>query len=120
MADEFTPEASVDFETLAAGMVGAPPPEVNGNPAPPIRPHVPQGPPPLQQRATSPPAGPQTAQQLDPFLALSELVRDSNLHGHELAQVRGQVKAVQLQTALMFGAALLLAVVVYKYARPAP
>lgn len=116
MADEFTPEASVDFEALAAMAAAA---ETNGNGSftPPA--DQPAQPPPARPRAATPrpSTSSQTAEQVDPFAALAKLVGDQELMFRELGAVNSKLAMLQLQTILMFGGALLLAVVVYKFAR---
>lgn len=117
MADEFTPEASVDFEALAAMAAQAtngdgphfqPPPEQAPPQAPPIRPHT-------QPRAAAPRSGQSTV--TDPFAALEQIIGDQSLMFRELGDVNAKLGVLQLQTVIMFGSALLLAVIVWKFAR---
>lgn len=115
MADEFTPEASVDFESMAAAAAAA----VNGD-GPHFQPppeQVPDTPPPIRRRSEPrPQAGPSLG--LDPFQALESLVRDQGLMYRELGDMNAKLAILQLQTIVAFGAAVLLAVLVWKFARP--
>lgn len=121
MPDEFTPEASVDFEALAAAAAAeysngdgphyAPPPEPPPAQAPPIRP--------LHADTNRPPrSGPSTGQ--DPFQLLEELHGSTGLIFRELGDLNAKLSILQLQTIVAFGSALLLAVLVWKLARPSP
>lgn len=115
MAEEFTPDASVDFESLAA--MAAAEASVNGNgdtphftpppdsppaaaQAPPIRPHTP---PPTR----APHGG-------DPFAQLEAVARDLPLIYRELGDINAGIMRVQLTSLLAIGSALLLAVLVWK------
>lgn len=111
--DEFRPEASVDFEALAQAAAAAmtngdgphytPPPETPAETPPPIR------------RVAAPAAGPSLG--LDPFKALEQIVGDQQLMFRELGDIDAKLSQLQLQTILMFGGALLLAVLAYKLAK---
>lgn len=109
MAEEFTPEASVDFETLAAaaaamtngdGPAYAPPPPIAPTPAP----------------ASSSSSAPRNGRSLglDPFEAIEKIVGDQQLMYRELGDINAKLSILQLQTVLAFGAALLIAVVIYQ------
>lgn len=109
MPDEFTPEASVDFEALA-GMAAAAT-GTNGD-----GPHF--APPPQQAPPTPPPVRPRKATAaLDPFEALAQISGDQSLMYRELGDINAKLAIIQLQTILAFGAALLLAVLVWKFAK---
>lgn len=123
MPDEFTPEASVDFEALAAAAAAeyaangngdgphyTPPPEPPPVQAPPIRP--------IHADANRPAqSGPSLG--ADPFKLLEELHGSQGLMFRELGDLNSKISMLQLQTIVAFGSALLLAVLVWKLARPA-
>ena len=109
MPDEFVPNASVDFEALAMEAAAAvngdaphftPPPDPPERPAPPIRPRT----------------QPARAKE-DPFAAIDQLLGEQSLMFRELGDINSKLSTLQLQTILMFGSAMLLAVLVWKFAR---
>lgn len=109
MAEEFTPEASADFEAWVAQQaeavngngahVGPPPPEPPAQTAPPVRAQA--------QRTSAPHAG-------DPFAQLEAVARDLPLIYRELGDINSSLMRAQLTTALTLGSMLLLAVLVWK------
>ena len=110
MPEEFTPEASVDFEALAAAAAGA----ANGNVpryAPP--PEPPAQPPPSPRPRAAPALAPTVG---DPFQTLAKIAGDQELVFHEFGALNARMRILQLETALAFGAALLLAVMAWKFA----
>jgi hypothetical protein len=109
MADEFTPEASVDFEALAeSGLLGG-----NGD-----GPHL-QPPPAPAPEPTRPPIGAprQSAPNGgDPFAQLEGLARDLPLMYRELGDVNAALARLQVTMLAGLGAAVLLAIVFWKLA----
>lgn len=107
MPEEFTPNASVDFEAIAAEAAAT----VNGD-----GPHY--APPPDPPEAPARPRAPRPSRASeDPFAAIDTLVGEQSLMFRELGDINAKLSTLQLQTILMFGSALLLAVVVWKFAR---
>jgi hypothetical protein len=111
MPDEFRPEASVDFEAIAAMAEAAAAGNGNGVPHFTPPPETPQTPP-TRPSLPQTPSGP-----LDPLQTLEKIAGDQGLMFHELADIEMKLKQLQLQTVLAFGTALLLAVLVWKFAR---
>lgn len=123
MPDEFIPEASVDFEAIAAmaaaelaangngdGPHYTPPPPAAEPERPPIRPRA-------HADTNKPPAsGPSLG--LDPFQALEKIVGDQSLMFRELGDINAKLAVLQLQTIVAFGTALLLAALVWRFAHP--
>ena len=121
MADEFRPEASVDFEAIAAmaaaeagngnGPHFTPPPEQAPPTAPPIRPRAAAAP----TAPTPAPSGPSLG--LDPFQALERIVGEQSLERMEIAELNRKLSQLQLFSLLAAGSALLLAIVIWKIAQ---
>lgn len=104
MADEFTPEASVDFETLAAAATG------NGGAA-----HVNgSAPPPLQTQAI--PQSPRTAAPHggDPFAQLEAVSRDLPLIYRELGDINALIARTQVMVLLGIGISLAFALLIWR------
>ena len=121
MPDEFRPEASVDFEAIAAmaaaeagngnGPHFTPPPEQPSPAAPPIRPRAAAAP----TMPSPAPSGPSLG--LDPFQALERIVGEQSLERIEIAELNRKLSQLQLLNVLMAGSALLLAVIIWKIAQ---
>lgn len=114
MAEEFTPEASADFEAWVAQQAEA----VNGNGAHvgPPPPEQPVGPTPAPARAQPRTSAPHAG---DPFAQLEAVARDLPLIYRELGDMNATLMRAQLTAGLTLGAMLLLAVIVWKVAQGA-
>jgi hypothetical protein len=121
MPDEFRPEASVDFEALAAFAAAEVAANGNGDGphyTPPPEQAAPQAPPIRQAHADTnrpPQSGPSLG--MDPFQALEKIVGDQGLMFRELGEINAKLGSIQLQTVVAFGAALLLAAMAWKLAK---
>lgn len=111
MPDEFTPEATSDFEAFVERAAAE---HSNGNNAPPPQP------PPAQDQLADPPRPPVGAPRTsaphagDPFAQLEAVARDLPLMYRELGDLNVALARMQITVILGLGAAVLLAVFLYK------